>query len=210
MNLIQKIVCIAVAVLGMMQAHAEEGGLLETLSKWNTFQAHFVQIVCDERGVVNTRVEGYLAMTRKNQFYWKSLPPDPVLIVADGKWVWTYDITLAQITRQKLESILSHSPALLLMGDLSLLKKQFHIQPIKCQGKGSCFELLAREKDSPYERVRLVLEGGSLKRIVIQDALGHEVRIVFSNVLINRPIPSKQFRFSVPSGVDVIEEKGAL
>ena len=42
--------------------------------------------------------KGDMIIRRPGKFYWKSQSPDPILVVADGKHLWTYDIDLEQVT----------------------------------------------------------------------------------------------------------------
>src|SRR5437016_3465670 len=60
--------------------------LVTALKKIETFQANFTQKIRDGSGEHISKTQGTVIIQRPDRFYWKSLSPDPILVVADGKF----------------------------------------------------------------------------------------------------------------------------
>src|SRR5580658_9533931 len=91
--------------------------LIQSLKNINTFQAQFSQKIRDANGQHVSKAQGEMVVQRPGKFYWKTKLPDPILVVADGHTLWTYDIQLSQVTKQDLKLALANSPATLLAGE---------------------------------------------------------------------------------------------
>src|SRR5690348_9351262 len=134
MNMLQKIVltltAFVVSIL-MNVCSAQEGSAAnnfsDLLKKINTYSANFAQNIRDGDGKKVSNTHGELKIERPGKFYWKSTKPDPVLIVGDGKFLWTYDMELEQVTKQDLHEVLRNSPAGLLAGSLDKLTEEFDV-----------------------------------------------------------------------------------
>lgn len=182
--------------------------LIELLKKADSFEAKFAQRIKTQTGEKISSTDGKVVIKRPNHFYWKSQKPDPVLVVADGKNLWTYDIDLEQATKQNLTKALKNSPATLLAGSLDKFKEDFTISYAKegaCQkGKDKCFRLKPKQKDSPFKNVLIGFTKDNLVEIRMSDPLGQDVYTVFTDVKLNSPIKASLFNFVPPKGVDVI------
>lgn len=181
--------------------------LLERLKKVEAFRASFSQNIRSSTGEKISDTRGEMVIRRPNRFYWKTQKPDPILVVADGKYLWTYDLDLAQATRQNLERALQDSPATVLAGSLDRLKQNFTIQYAKsgaCRTRGSCFELKNKKKDTTFRNILIGFEDNKIREIKMSDPLGQRVYTIFSNVQINGPVEASLFRFVPPKGVDII------
>lgn len=183
--------------------------LVELLKKMDTFQANFSQLIRSSTGEKISDTKGEVKIRRPNQFYWKSLRPDPVIVIADGKYLWTYDVDLAQATRQSLDKALKESPASLLAGSLDNFEKNFVVdfaKPGKCKkSNGQCFLLKSKQKDSTFRNIYIGFEADKLVEVRMSDPLGQNIYTLFSNVIVNRDnINSALFKFVPPKNVDVI------
>lgn len=183
--------------------------LIKSLQKIETFKAHFVQKIRDANGQHVSKTSGEMIVRRPGKFYWKSQSPDPILVVADGKHLWTYDIDLAQVTKQELKQALGNSPANLLAGELSTLKDNFTITNAKknqCKSKSSdeCYMLHPHNKEASFADIIIGFTNGKLIEIRMRDSLGQDVYTLFSQVQINQNVENKLFNFVPPKGVDVI------
>lgn len=183
--------------------------LIGLLEKIKTFKANFNQQIRDPQGVRISQTKGEMVIRRPGKFYWKSQSPDPILVVADGKHLWTYDIDLEQVTKQDLNKALQNSPATLLAGGLSHIKQDFNISYAKsgkCQKDiDQCFLLKSSQKDSPYGDIYIGFTKDSLQEVKMHDPLGQKIQTTFTNVKINPEVNDKIFAFVPPSGIDVIQ-----
>lgn len=180
--------------------------LVQSLQKINTFKANFTQNIRGSEGEKLSNSNGQVVISRPGKFYWKSQKPDQMLVVADGTFVWTYDIDLEQVTKQDLKQALHNSPATLLAGDVSKLHENFEIDfAKKCKANHTCYQLKPKQKDSSFSTIIIRFEQDKLNEVRMKDPLGQNVLTVFSNVEVNQSINKKLFDFAPPKGVDVIQ-----
>jgi len=126
-------------------------------------------------------------------------------LVSNGEKIWLYDPDLEQVTIQKLDQRLTHTPALLLSGDVSALAENFSIS----WKEGSAvddFVLSPKASDSMFETLRLSFRNGVINDMQLNDPIGQRTNILFQGVKLNQPVDASQFNFTVPNGVDVISE----
>jgi len=127
-------------------ASADAGSQLKAeLENIKTFSAEFDQRIVDAGHKPVSRSNGSLSIRRPGAFYWEGKKPDPILVVADGKTLWTYDIELEQVTKQPVTEALDNTPAALLAGDVNHLERDFKIsfgRAEKCVSEAdTCFHL---------------------------------------------------------------------
>lgn len=180
--------------------------LVQSLQKITTFKANFAQTINGAEGEKLSKSNGQVVISRPGKFYWKSQKPNQMLVVADGKFVWTYDLDLEQVTKQDLNQALHNSPATLLAGDVSKLQANFDIDfAKKCKANHTCYQLKPKQKDSTFSTIVIRFEQDKLNEVRMKDPLGQNVQTAFSNVEVNQSINKKLFDFAPPKGVDVIQ-----
>lgn len=180
--------------------------LIERLKGINTFKAHFVQNIQGAQGEKMAKTQGELIVSRPGKLFWKTQKPDTTIVIADGKFVWTYDVELEQVIQQELAEALRNSPASLLMGDTSKISGTFAIALAKnCGEKQTCYQLTPKEKDSTFSTIHLRFVDDKLSEVRMHDPLGQKVQTKFSGIAVNQPVDQKLFAFTPPKGVDVIQ-----
>ena len=127
------------------------------------------------------------------------------LLVSNGEKVWLYDPDLEQVTIQALDQRLTHTPALLLSGDVSKISENFEIS-YKEGGSVVDFILKPKSKDSLFDSLRLSFRSGMLNDMQLIDSIGQRTNILFLNVKMNEALDDGQFSFDIPEGADVIQE----
>ena len=145
------------------------------------------------------------SLKRPGLFRWHTDEPMEQLLVSDGKQVWLYDPDLEQVTIQSLDQRLTHTPALLLSGDVSQIRENFEIT-FKEGGSVVDFILKPKSKDTLFDSLRLSFRNGVLNDMQLIDSIGQRTNILFMNVKMNEPLDNKQFSFEIPEGADVIQE----
>jgi len=183
--------------------------LVSVFKSIQTYSAHFNQKIHDANGQHVSKTQGDIIVQRPGKFYWKTAAPDKMLIVADGKFLWTYDIELDQVTQQKLKEALGNSPAALLAGSVPQLADHFFITYGKknqcAQGCDKCFVLKPKQKEATFADIIIGLSSGKLVEVRMHDPLGQDVYTTFSNVKTNQKVNVKLFAFVPPKGVDIIQ-----
>ena len=200
-------VCLAalpLAALADDQAEAAER-LNELLSRAQTMTGGFSQMTLSSNGANLQETTGTLALKRPGMFRWHTDPPLEQLLVSDGERIWLYDPDLQQVTIQTMDKRLSHTPALLLSGDVSQLQESFDIEWSK-GGSVQDFTLTPKEADSMFDSLRVSFSDGVINDMQMSDPVGQRTNILFRNVELNAPLDDAQFTFEAPDGVDVISE----
>lgn len=180
--------------------------LSELLSHTQTITGSFSQLTLDSTGTQLQEAAGKMVLQRPGLFRWHTDPPLEQLLVSNGKKVWLYDPDLLQVTVQKMDQRLTHTPALLLSGDVSQISENFSIT-YKEAGSIIDFVLTPTAKDTLFDTLRLSFRNGVINDMQLLDAVGQRTNILFMNVKINQPVAASQFVFEAPAGVDVIEDE---
>ena len=201
-----------VALLGFasfsLQAATEELAiqrLTTLLNQAQTINGRFSQLTLDGSGTQLQETSGDMALKRPGQFRWHTDAPMEQLLVSNGEQIWLYDPDLEQVTIQKMDQRLTHTPALLLSGDVSQIADSFDIT-LKEGGSVVDFILKPKAADSLFESLRLSFRNGVINDMQLIDNVGQRTNILFLGVKMNPPIPASQFTFEVPEGADVIQD----
>jgi len=175
------------------------------LSRTETISGQFSQLTLDSTGTQLQEATGQMALKRPGLLRWHTDPPLEQLLVSNGEKVWLYDPDLWQVTVQKMDQRLTHTPALLLSGDVSKISENFTIT-YQEGGPVVDFILTPTAKDTLFDTLRLSFRNGVINDMQLLDAVGQRTNILFMGVTINEPIDDSEFVFQAPAGVDVIEE----
>ncbi len=198
------------------------------LKNLKTLRVTFLQTVVDAHGAEVGRSTGTLTVERPGKFRWNIHPqsvvpgaaaggiaaPPPAqeggsagsgqLMVSDGRNLWYYDRDLEQVTVRPVTAALSATPAMLLSGTVDVHE---HFKETGA-GTRDGLDWVYVEPRSARADFASALFGfdrkGALQRMILKDKLGQIVTIVFHDVEVNVPVPSKDFTFTPPPGADVI------
>ena len=94
------------------------------MSDAKTLTANFSQVVIDEEGNLDDTASsaGVFLLERPGKFRWQVATPNELIVLADGKNLWNYDVDLEQATVKPIDDTLSQTPAMLLSGESDVLK----------------------------------------------------------------------------------------
>ena len=186
-----RLMLLAVLTTASLFAHADDEAavkrLTELLNQAQTISARFSQLSLDGSGTQLQETAGELALKRPGLFRWHTDEPMEQLLVSDGKQVWLYDPDLEQVTIQSLDQRLTHTPALLLSGDVSQIRENFEIT-FKEGGSVVDFILKPKSKDTLFDSLRLSFRNGVLNDMQLIDSIGQRTNILFMNVKMNEPL----------------------
>lgn len=204
-----RMLLVAALSLGALQAQADDqvaiARLTEMLNKAQTITGRFSQLTLDGSGTQLQETSGELVLKRPGLFRWHTDEPMEQLLVSNGQKVWLYDPDLQQVTIQTLDQRLTHTPALLLSGDVSKISENFEITH-KEGGDVVDFILTPKAKDTLFDTLRLSFRNGVINDMQLIDSVGQRTNILFFGVKMNQAIDAAQFDFKVPEGADVIQE----
>ena len=170
-----------------------------------TLQGRFSQLTLDAGGTQLQESAGLMELKRPGMFRWVTEPPLEQELVSDGKKVWLYDPDLMQVTVQAMDERMTHTPALLLSGDVAQIRDSFEIE-YRENGSVSDFFLTPTAKDTLFDSLRLSFKDNLIYDMQLSDAVGQRTNILFMSIRMNEPLDDSHFVFEIPDGVDVIEE----
>jgi outer membrane lipoprotein carrier protein len=203
-----RLMLLAVLSVTSFSAAADEVAakrLADLLTQAQTLSARFSQLSLDASGTQLQETSGQLTLKRPGLFRWHTDEPMEQLLVSNGEKVWLYDPDLQQVTIQTLDQRLTHTPALLLSGDVSKIRDNFEISHNE-GGNVVDFILKPKAKDSLFDSLRLSFRNSVLNDMQLIDSIGQRTNILFLGVKMNEPQDSAQFTFEIPAGADVIQE----
>ena len=208
MRLIRMLLLTVLSVTSVAASAADEVAvqrLTELLNQAQTITARFSQLTLDGSGTQLQETTGQLALKRPGLFRWHTDAPMEQLLVSNGEKVWLYDPDLEQVTIQTLDQRLTHTPALLLSGDVSKIQENFDISHNE-GGNVVDFILKPKSKDTLFDSLRLSFRNSVLNDMQLIDSIGQRTNILFLSVKMNEPQDDAQFTFEIPAGADVIQE----
>lgn len=204
-----RMLLLAVVALLTIPAQADDAAavarLTNLLNQAQTLTARFSQLTLDGSGTQLQETAGELSLKRPGLFRWHTDAPQEQLLVSNGQKVWLFDPDLNQVTIQTLDQRLTHTPALLLSGDVSKISENFEVS-YKEGGSVVDFILKPKAKDSLFDNLRLSFRNGVINDMQLIDGSGQRTNILFLSVQMNKPSDAAQFSFQPPAGADVIEE----
>ncbi len=180
-----------------------------------TLQADFTQIVDNPMLGDPDTTRGKLYQQRPNSFEMRFTDPKNDRIVADGKklWLYTPSTTPGQVIRTAIPSTGISSPNLI--GQfVEHPRERYDARYIRADslrpadGAVDVIALNPRRTDLPYTAatVWIARNDGLLRRIEIVETSGQTRTIILRNLVVNRPISGREFKFAPPAGTQVVDQ----
>lgn len=179
--------------------------LTEILTSIDQFKADFYQQVLDDRDSIIQEAKGSLSLKKPGMFRWYYDAPISQQLVADGKNLWMFDLDLAQVTVQPISQALGSAPIMLLMENTSL-SDDFEIRAMPAAFGLEWIALAPKIQDTEFLRIEIGLDGHYIREMKLYDQFDQKTVIRFSNIDTSSHLEDVDFKFYIPSGVDVIGE----
>jgi outer membrane lipoprotein carrier protein len=197
---------ITIAGLTIINAYADQAALDNFLSNASTMKADFTQTITT--GKKTRTSHGTMEIVRPNKFRWE-YGEDKQLIISDAKKIYIYDQPLQQVTIKPLGSSIDKSPAAVLAG-ANNIKSLYKISAMPATSDGLSWVKIEPKQANDNNGFQVVMMGfdksqklGSMQFI---DNFGNKSTLVFNNLQTGVAIPASDFKFKVPTGVDVVEQ----
>lgn len=174
-----------------------------------TLTGRFEQRVFGTDGAMREQSTGDLALKAPKMFRWEYKTPYEQLVVADGTYVWLYDVDLEQVTVKRQADQEAQSP-LVVLTDPGSLDTRYTVTNAGSRNGLDWLRLEPVETESGFRYAELGLDASGLRRMFLEDSLGGRTEIDFSEWQRNPDLPSEHFQFSPPEGVDVVGEIEAV
>jgi len=171
----------------------------------HAYQGGVLRKTATERGTV--------VIKKPARMRWTYESPEKKVFVADGLRIYSY----IPEDRQVLISPVpaeddATTPAMFLSGKGQLTRDftaAFPATPDPLPGTITLI-LTPKRPEAEYEWLMLVVDRGTwrLRKLVTGDAQGGQSTFTFTNVRENTGVQDKEFRFTIPKGVDVVTTNG--
>jgi len=178
-----------------------------------TLQADFTQIVENPMLGDPDTTRGKLYQRRPSYFAMRFTDPKGDRVVADGKklWLYTPSTTPGQVIRSAIPGAGTTGPNLI--GQfVEHPRERYTARYVRtdstADGIADVIALTPRTQDLPYSEatVWIAKRDGWVRRIDIAENSGQRRTIVLRNLVVNRTINPREFRFSPTSGVRVVDQ----
>ena len=178
-----------------------------------TLSADFVQIVENPMLGDPDTTRGKLYQRRPSYFAMRFTDPKGDRVVADGKklWLYTPSTTPGQVIRSAIPGAGTTGPNLIgqfVEHPRERYTARFVRTDSTADGTADVIALTPRTQDLPYAEatVWIAKRDGWVRRIDIAENSGQRRTIVLRNLIVNRAINAREFRFSPTSGLRVVDQ----
>jgi outer membrane lipoprotein carrier protein len=145
---------------------------------------------------------GHFVFSRPGKFIWTYEKPYEQILQADGVKLYIYDKDLNQVTIRKLGESLGANPAAILFGSVNI-EKHFTLKALDAKEGLDWLEVIPKSPSS-FEKITIGLRNAILDSMELHDAFGQTTILHFSQIEKNPTIRSRQFKFVIPKGADVM------
>ena len=197
-----------VLVCNIGSAKTADVMLSELLQTYTTYSASFTQQTLNGSAQVVSSSSGKVTIKKPDSFFWETLEPTHQQLFGVKNILWIYDVDLAQATKRPVSAPGQLTPAMMLAGDGSELSKYYDIVSLPQASRSeSKFKLSARASDAAFSSVVVTFDNQQLVQLMTENNLGQSTVFKFTNITINKPLPSDFFVFDPKKmGVDVLQE----
>lgn len=171
----------------------------------SSIRAQFHQTVVDGQGRKLQEVDGSMQLQRPGKFRWDYNKPYVQQIVGDGEKVWLYDPDLNQVTVRTISKALGSSPAALLAGGKDM-DKAFDLKNEGRQDSLDWVQAIPKGKESGFDTIYIGFKADVLDQMELHDSFGHVTLLEFSKLERNPRLNVQTFKFTPPSGSDVVSD----
>ena len=160
----------------------------------------FKQRIEDTQGNLLSESRGQFALRKPHFFRWSIQEPGQQLLVADGRWLWQYDLDLETVSRQPME-LDGNAPLRLLTQSLANLEGDYSLQ-----WNENVLTLTPLNPNPAFQAMGVHYDNGVPQRLTIDDSLGQTVDILFVVDAKGVP-PLSTFEFEPPADIDVYTQE---
>lgn len=205
------------SLLLLMLAVQDPGPILDRASKSydtvRTLAADFTQIVDNPMLGDPDTTRGKLFQQRPGYFAMRFTEPKHDRVVADGRrlWLYTPSTTPGQVIRTAIPGTGTTGPNLI--GQFVEHPRERYVARVVRadslpDGPVDVIALTPRATDLPYSEatVWIAKKDGLLRRIEIVETSGQRRAIILRNLVVNRPIAGREFRFAPSAGLQVVDQ----
>jgi outer membrane lipoprotein carrier protein len=184
-----------------------------TYQATQTLTANFVQVITNPMVGGPDTTRGQLFQQRPSRFAMRFTDPAGDRIVADGRYLWLYtpSTTPGQVIRSRIPETGTTGPNL--VGQfVERPRERYTARYVRADssaiGWSDVVALTPRDSTLPYSLATLWVgrSDGIVRRVDIVESGGQERSVRLSQLRPNGAVPSREFRFTLPAGVRVVDQ----
>lgn len=169
------------------------------LSNIRTLAGRFEQHIYENGEKVEV-MQGSFALQRPSQLYWETESPDESVLVADGETVWYYNPFIEQVSLFSQSQTMASNPLLVLLESDAWDGFQIEFN----QGR---WTIDGQDEAQGQQLVLRFNDNQQLVEMELSDAYGQRSVFMLSDMQENQPIVPSRFEFTVPTGVDIDDQR---
>lgn len=177
-----------------------------------TLAANFVQIITNPMLGEPDTTRGRLFQQRPSRFAMRFTSPAGDRIVADGRYLWLYTPSTepGQVIRSRIPQ--TGTGPNLIGQFVERPRERYTARYVRADsgaaGWADVIALTPRVDSQAYSSAVIWVgrADGLVRRVDLVEASGQERSVRLSNLQANAAVPSKEFRFSAPRGVRVVDQ----
>ncbi len=182
-------------------------------NRLDTLKSNFTQLYREDERATPREEAGVVYLRKPGRMRWEYSRPEVKLFVSDGKNVYFYVPADRQVTRMPAaESDDVRTPLRFLLGRLNLKRSFRHVaiatDMAPLDPGNPVLHLLPKSKDERFKEMYLEIDQQyRIRRLVILETSGTKSEFRFFGEEPNPRLDQALFRFTVPPGVEVIDER---
>jgi len=178
-----------------------------------TLSAEFTQVITNPLLGAPDTTRGKLYQMRPNRFAMRFTHPRGDRIVADGRHLWLYtpSTTPGQVIRSPIQTTGTTGPNFI--GQfVEHPRERYRARYLRADSTaGQVMDVVAlvpRANDLPYSEAIVWIDrnDGLVRRIEIDETSGQRRTLVLDKLSVNRGVPGREFTFSPPAGLRVVDQ----
>jgi outer membrane lipoprotein carrier protein len=178
----------------------------------STLSADFVQIVVNPLVGSPDTTRGMLHLMRPSRFAMRFTDPRGDRVVADGRFLWLYapSTTPGQVVRTGIPETGTTGPNLIAQFVERPLER-YDARAVRADslesGWADVIALVPKATDLPYGEAVIWVDtdDGLVRRIEIVETSGQRRTVILRRLRVNAAVPKREFTFSPPAGVRVVD-----
>jgi len=207
----------ALLLLAALQGLRDPGPALDRASAAyqtiRTLSAEFTQVIANPMLGAPDTTRGKLYQMRPSRFAMRFTHPKGDRIVADGRHLWLYtpSTTPGQVIRTAIPSTGTTGPNFI--GQfVERPRERYRARYVRADSVAGramdVVELVPKTDDLPYAKavVWIDREDGLVRRVEIEETSGQQRTLVLAKLAVNRGVPGREFTFSPPAGLRVVDQ----
>ena len=201
-KMLQKLTALSLLGIASLAWANADIELQNRLNKVDVLSADFAQTVMSANGKNVQQGNGRLQSKRPNLFRMDTKSPQETQIIADGQTLWFYDPFVEQATANWVKDAVNNTPFVLLTSN-----DKSHWEQYSVEQKSDTFVLTPKAKNSNIKQFDIRIdESGVLKGFSTIEKDGQSNQYVLRNIS-NQNLDSALFKFSVPKGVELDDQR---